>query len=377
MEAESKSRINRRPVGVITRHTLCQPDIHFNDINIVIMMCDNDDFDALWLMYDVCVFNQNNLAKQVSFLWSWTGVCDDRGVWVGVHHPDLVGRMLLSLQRMAGTTALCQEAFLRHRWVVEPLCRVSFVETDTDKSPPPQKKKRFPPSPAGVPVALLHCFTSQLPSSCPLVVCSCPLRESSLMSSVSTVPLHAIDHSLLVSFSVVVRAPKSREHLRNEVALTAFYSFHCLDMDLSALGKYSRVLEGEQGSDVMQGAVSSRRNTLWWVLKFASSEGIWAKQKGEKYSQRKREREREREDWETECDRECEKMRAMKGRREEMRTWAVESEVEVTHDHQSYQVFEALTDTPTYENWVPLSSPTVFLSSSQGETMWLRCVISL
>ena len=114
------------------------------------------------------------------------------------------------------------------------------------------------------------------------------------MSSVSTVPLHAIDHSLLVSFSVVVRAPKSREHLRNEVALTAFYSFHCLDMDLSALGKYSRVLEGEQGSDVMQGAVSSRRNTLWWVLKFASSEGIWAKQKGEKYSQRKRERERER-----------------------------------------------------------------------------------
>lgn len=94
------------------------------------------------------------------------------------------------------------------------------------------------------------------------------------MSNVSTVPLHAIDHSLLMSFSVVVRAPKSREHLRNEVALTAFYSFHCLDMDLSALGKYSRVLEGEQGSDVTQGAVSSRCNTLRWVLKFASSEGI-------------------------------------------------------------------------------------------------------
>ena len=144
MEAESKSRINRRPVGVITRHTLCQPDIHFNDINIVIMMCDNDDFDALWLMYDVRVFNQNNLAKQVSFLWSWTGVCDDRGVWVGVHHPDLVGRMLLSLQRMAGTTALCQEAFLRHRWFFEPLFRVSFVEKDTDKSPPPPKKKDLP-----------------------------------------------------------------------------------------------------------------------------------------------------------------------------------------------------------------------------------------
>lgn len=289
MEAESKSRINGRPVGVITRHMLCQPDIHFNDINIAVMMCDNDDFDVRWLMYDVCVFDQNNLAKQVSCLWSWTGVCDDRGVWVGVHRPYLVGRMLLSLQRMAGTTALCQEALLRHRWVVEPLCRVSFVETDTDKSS--QKKDFFTP-PAGVPVPLLHCFTSQLPCSCPLVVCSCPLCESSLMSNVSTVPLHAIDHSLLMSFSVVVRAPKSREHLRNEVALTAFYSFHCLDMDLSALGKYSRVLEGEQGSDVTQGAVSSRRNTLRWVLKFASSEGIWAKTKGRKI-QPENERERE------------------------------------------------------------------------------------
>lgn len=54
------------------------------------------------------------------------------------------------------------------------------------------------------------------------------------MLDVSTVPRHAIDRGLLVSFSVVVRAHKSGEHLRNEVALSDFYSFHCLDMDLSA-----------------------------------------------------------------------------------------------------------------------------------------------
>lgn len=169
----------------------------------------------------------------------------------------------------------------RLRFARKPFCVIGellnlFVGSRLSKQTqinPPKKRIFFTP-PAGVPVPLLHCFTSQLPSSCPLVVCSCPLCESSLMSNVSTVPLHAIDHSLLMSFSVVVRAPKSREHLRNEVALTAFYSFHCLDMDLSALGKYSRVLEGEQGSDVTQGAVSSRRNTLRWVLKFASSEGI-------------------------------------------------------------------------------------------------------
>lgn len=374
MEAESKSRINGRPVGVITRHMLCQPDIHFNDINIAVMMCDNDDFDVRWLMYDVCVFDQNNLAKQVSCLWSWTGVCDDRGVWVGVHRPYLVGRMLLSLQRMAGTTALCQEALLRHRWVVEPLCRVSFVETDTDKSS--QKKDFFTP-PAGVPVPLLHCFTSQLPCSCPLVVCSCPLCESSLMSNVSTVPLHAIDHSLLMSFSVVVRAPKSREHLRNEVALTAFYSFHCLDMDLSALGKYSRVLEGEQGSDVTQGAVSSRRNTLRWVLKFASSEGIWAKTKGRKI-QPENERERERRDWGTECDREREKNERDEGTKRGNEDPSSRERGgggdACTHDHPTYQVYEALTDTPNDENGVPLSALTVLLSSLQGETMWLCCV---
>lgn len=44
-----------------------------------------------------------------------TGMCDDRGVRVGVHHPNLVGRMLLSLQRMAGTATLRPQAFLCYR----------------------------------------------------------------------------------------------------------------------------------------------------------------------------------------------------------------------------------------------------------------------
>lgn len=225
----------------------------------------------------------------------------------------------------------------RLRFARKPFCVIGellnlFVGSRLSKQTqinPPKKRIFFTP-PAGVPVPLLHCFTSQLPSSCPLVVCSCPLCESSLMSNVSTVPLHAIDHSLLMSFSVVVRAPKSREHLRNEVALTAFYSFHCLDMDLSALGKYSRVLEGEQGSDVTQGAVSSRRNTLRWVLKFASSEGIWAKTKGRKI-QPENERERERRDWGTECDREREKNERDEGtKRGSEDPSSREEEVEVT-----------------------------------------------
>lgn len=59
--------------------------------------------------------------KHVLFLSCWTGVCDDCGVWVGVHHPYLVGRMLLSLQRMAGSTPLRQEAILCHRWVAGDL----------------------------------------------------------------------------------------------------------------------------------------------------------------------------------------------------------------------------------------------------------------
>lgn len=271
----------------------------------------------------------------------------------------------------------------RLRFARKPFCVIGellnlFVGSRLSKQTqinPPKKRIFFTP-PAGVPVPLLHCFTSQLPSSCPLVVCSCPLCESSLMSNVSTVPLHAIDHSLLMSFSVVVRAPKSREHLRNEVALTAFYSFHCLDMDLSALEKYSRVLEGEQGSDVTQGAVSSRRNTLRWVLKFASSEGIWAKTKGRKI-QPENERERETRLGDGVWQRAWKKLERW---RDEERKRGPEQQRgggggdACTHDHPTYQVFEALTDTPNDENGVPLSALTVLLSSSQGETMWLCCV---
>lgn len=95
----------------------------------------------------------------------------------------------------------------------------------------PPMKVIFSPADVSFPF-LLYC-TFLMPSTCPLVERGCPLCERNLMWGISTVPQHAIDHSLRVSRSVVVRAHKSREHLRNEVA-TAFYSFHCLDMGLSA-----------------------------------------------------------------------------------------------------------------------------------------------
>lgn len=46
------------------------------------------------------------------------GICDDRGIRVGVHHSNLVSGMLLSLQGMAGTPALRPQAFLCDRWAV-------------------------------------------------------------------------------------------------------------------------------------------------------------------------------------------------------------------------------------------------------------------
>lgn len=72
--------------------------------------------------------------QQLFSVCFWTGVCDDRRVWVGIHHPYLVGGMLLSLQRMAGTAPLCQEAFLRHRRVFESHLFVhsAFEAADTD-----------------------------------------------------------------------------------------------------------------------------------------------------------------------------------------------------------------------------------------------------
>ena len=46
---------------------------------------------------------------------SAAGVCDDRGVRLGVHRPDLVRWLLLSLPGMAGTAALRKEALLCDR----------------------------------------------------------------------------------------------------------------------------------------------------------------------------------------------------------------------------------------------------------------------
>lgn len=44
------------------------------------------------------------------------GVCHDRGVRHGVHHPRLGGRLLLPLPGLAGTVPLCQETLLRYRY---------------------------------------------------------------------------------------------------------------------------------------------------------------------------------------------------------------------------------------------------------------------
>lgn len=49
-------------------------------------------------------------------LW-FVGVCDDRGVWVGVLHQGLGSWLLLQISWMEGTTEICQEAFLCHRLV--------------------------------------------------------------------------------------------------------------------------------------------------------------------------------------------------------------------------------------------------------------------
>lgn len=95
------------------------------------------------------------------------------------------------------------------------------------------------------------------------------------------------------------------------------------------------------------------------------------KQKGEKYSQRMRERERR--DWGTECDREREKNErdeeTKRGNEDPSSRERGGGGDACTHDHPTYQVFEALTDTPSDENGVPLSALTVLLSSLQGETM--------
>jgi len=43
------------------------------------------------------------------------GVCDDRGVRLGVHRPGLVGGLLLPLPGLAGPASLRPETLLRDR----------------------------------------------------------------------------------------------------------------------------------------------------------------------------------------------------------------------------------------------------------------------
>lgn len=57
-------------------------------------------------------------AAAITLLSCLTGICDDRGLWAGVHHPHLVSRLLLPLQGMAGAPALRPQAFLCYRWAV-------------------------------------------------------------------------------------------------------------------------------------------------------------------------------------------------------------------------------------------------------------------
>lgn len=56
-----------------------------------------------------------DVMKGVCVYFCFAGVCDDCCVWSGVHHSHLGGWMLLSLQGMARTTALCKKTILCHR----------------------------------------------------------------------------------------------------------------------------------------------------------------------------------------------------------------------------------------------------------------------
>lgn len=121
------------------------------------------------------------------------GVCHDCGVWVGVHNPHLVGGMLLSLQRMAGPTPLCQKAFLCHRWVIRALHPISPTMELL------QHCSCFLSLTDAMPVPSLSCFHT-LPGG--------PLCEGKRMGDLR-VPQHATDQSLFVLFPVVVRALKT------------------------------------------------------------------------------------------------------------------------------------------------------------------------
>lgn len=43
------------------------------------------------------------------------GVRNDCCVWFGIHYPDMVCRLLLSISRMAGKVKICQETILCNR----------------------------------------------------------------------------------------------------------------------------------------------------------------------------------------------------------------------------------------------------------------------
>lgn len=59
-----------------------------------------------------------NGSKCSGYVCVWfAGVCNDRGVRLGVLHQDLGSWMLLQIPGMAGTPEVCQEALLCHRSV--------------------------------------------------------------------------------------------------------------------------------------------------------------------------------------------------------------------------------------------------------------------
>lgn len=86
--------------------TMCNADVHEKELK-----------KNFFLLQRICKTKSWKTEQLLNLSYCSTGMCDDRGVWVGVHHPHLVSRMLLSLQRMAGTPTLRPQAFLCYRWV--------------------------------------------------------------------------------------------------------------------------------------------------------------------------------------------------------------------------------------------------------------------
>jgi len=72
--------------------------------------------DIAFMIFDAVFERVTSIDSPVSPCRA-SGVRDDRGVRAGVHCARLVVRMLLSLQRMAGTPPLRPQAVLRRRRV--------------------------------------------------------------------------------------------------------------------------------------------------------------------------------------------------------------------------------------------------------------------